>query len=160
VACYPETHQHAASAAADLDNLKRKIDAGAVRAISQCFFDAGIFLRFVERARAAGITVPIVPGIMPVSNFEAVTKFASASGTTIPREMTQLFEGLSDDPEQRHLVGLSWTVGLCRQLRLAGVDEFHFYTLNRAALTEAVCKMLGLEAQANGDAAPLREVVT
>ena len=148
VAAYPETHPEAASEAADLANLKRKIDAGATRAITQLFFEPEIFLRFRDRARAAGVTVPLVPGILPVTNFAQVQKFAASCGASVPAWMTRLFDGLDDDPETRRLVAASIAAEQCRRLQAEGVDEFHFYTLNRAELIVAICRMIGLYAQA------------
>ena len=144
VAAYPEVHPEAKSAASDLEFLKRKIDAGANRAITQFFFDVPVFLRFVDRARAVGIDVPIVPGLMPVSNFKGVKRFAARCGTTIPGWLGALFEGLDKDPETRKLVGATVAAEQCRQLQAAGVNQFHFYTLNRADLTYAICHILGL----------------
>lgn len=144
VAAYPETHPEARSPGDDLDNLKRKIDAGATRAITQFFFDNWTFLRFVDRARKAGITVPIVPGIMPVSNFTQMSKFAKMTGVTIPVAFARLFEGLDADPETRKLVAATVAAEQCQQLAQAGVTEFHFYTLNRADLAYAICHVLGL----------------
>ncbi|HVM78185.1 MAG TPA: methylenetetrahydrofolate reductase [NAD(P)H] [Stellaceae bacterium] len=144
VAAYPETHPEAPSPGADLDNLKRKIDAGASRAITQFFFGTEVYLRFVERVRAAGITVPIVPGILPVTNVAQVRKFAAQCGASMPRSMDALFEGLDDDPETRRLVAASIAIEQCRSLQAEGVEEFHFYTLNRADLTVAICHMLGV----------------
>ncbi len=144
VAAYPETHPDALSPDADLDNLKRKIDAGATRAITQFFFDNWTFLRFIDRARKAGITVPIVPGIMPVTNFTQMAKFAKNTGATIPREFARMFDGLENDPETRKLVAATVAAEQCTQLERAGVTEFHFYTLNRADLTYALCHVLGL----------------
>ncbi len=144
VAAYPETHPEAKSPQDDLDNLKRKIDAGATRAITQFFFDNWTFLRFVDRARKAGITVPIVPGIMPVTNFTQMRKFAGVAGTTVPATFARLFEGLDNDPETRKLVAATVAAEQCQQLAQAGVTEFHFYTLNRADLTYALCHILGL----------------
>ena len=144
VAAYPETHPEARSEAADLDNLKRKIDAGASRAITQFFFETDVYCRFVDRARAAGISVPIVPGILPVTNFAKVTQFASRCGTKVPRWMAQLFEGLDDAPEIRQLVAATVAAELCERLSERGIQEFHFYTLNRAELTHAICHILGL----------------
>jgi methylenetetrahydrofolate reductase (NADPH) len=143
VAAFPETHPEAASAAVDLDNLKRKIDAGASRAITQFFFDVDVYLRFVERARAAGIVVPIVPGILPVTNFAQVKKFAAMCGARVPQWMAAQFDGLDDDPETRRLVAASIAAEQCRLLQANGVGEFHFYTLNRADLTVAICHMIG-----------------
>ncbi len=148
VAAYPEIHPEARSAAADLANLKRKIDAGASRAITQLFFDPETFLRFRDRAQDAGITVPIVPGILPVTNFAQVQKFAAACGASLPAYMTRLFDGLDDDPETRRLVAASIAAEQCRRLQAEGVHEFHFYTLNRAELIVAICRMIGLYATA------------
>jgi len=147
VAAFPEMHPEADSAEADLDNLKRKIDAGAARAITQFFFDTEVYLRFVERARAHGITVPIVPGILPVSNVAQTRKFAAQCGATLPAWMAGLFEGLDDDPETRRLVAASIAIEQCRLLQAEGVREFHFYTLNRADLAVAICHMLGVRAR-------------
>lgn len=144
VAAYPETHPEAASPQADLDNLKRKIDAGATRAITQFFFDNWTYLRFLDRARKAGITVPIVPGIMPVTNFTQMVKFAAATGATVPPAFARMFDGLDGDPETRKLVAATVAADQCQQLAQAGVTEFHFYTLNRADLTYALCHILGL----------------
>lgn len=144
VAAYPETHPEAKSPDADLDNLKRKIDAGATRAITQFFFDNWTYLRFVDRARKAGITVPIVPGIMPVTNFTQMAKFAKATGASIPASFARLFDGLEEDAETRKLVAATVAAEQVQQLAQAGVTEFHFYTLNRADLTYAICHILGL----------------
>ncbi|MBK7905532.1 MAG: methylenetetrahydrofolate reductase [NAD(P)H] [Gemmatimonadetes bacterium] len=144
VAAYPEVHPDATSPDADLDNLKRKIDAGATRAITQFFFDNWTYLRFLDRARKAGITVPIVPGIMPVTNFTQMAKFAKQTGASIPREFARMFDGLENDPETRKLVAATVAAEQCQQLERAGVTEFHFYTLNRADLTYALCHVLGL----------------
>jgi methylenetetrahydrofolate reductase (NADPH) len=154
VAAFPECHPEAASAKADLDNLKRKIDAGANRAITQFFFDVDVYLRFVERARAAGIAVPIVPGILPVTNFAQVKKFAAQCGASVPVWMATQFEGLDDDPETRRLVAASIAAEQCRLLQASGVNEFHFYTLNRADLTVAICHMIGVRGRPPVEAAP------
>ncbi|MBT4489086.1 MAG: methylenetetrahydrofolate reductase [Rhodospirillaceae bacterium] len=156
VAAYPEMHPNSPSSQADLDNLKRKIDAGANRAITQFFFDADTYLRFLERARAAGIWVPIVPGILPVSNFVQANRIAKACGTAIPAWMTHLFEGLEDDPETRRMVAVTVAAQQCQKLQTAGVTDFHFYTLNRADLTYAICHILGLRPQGEqpGETAP------
>ena len=143
VAAYPEGHPEASSPDADLDNLKRKIDNGATRAITQFFFDSQVFLRFVDRARTAGIKIPIVPGILPVTNFSRVTEFADLCGASIPPWMADLFEGLDDDPETRKLVAATVAAEQCRTLHKNGVNNFHFYTLNRADLTYAICHILG-----------------
>jgi methylenetetrahydrofolate reductase (NADPH) len=144
VAAYPETHPEAKSAADDLDNLKRKIDGGATRAITQFFFDVEVYLRFVDRAIAAGITVPIVPGILPVTNFAQVKKMAATCGAAVPAWMASQFDGLDDDPDTRRLVAASIAAEQCRLLQAAGVNEFHFYTLNRADLIVAICHMIGV----------------
>lgn len=144
IAAYPEVHPAAASAADDLDNLKRKLDAGATRAITQYFFDAGVYLDFVDRVRKAGIDVEIVPGILPVTNFAQVTKFSAMCGTTVPTWMERLFEGLDDDPDTRRLVAATVAAEQCRHLQAEGVDAFHFYTLNRADLSFAICHILGV----------------
>jgi methylenetetrahydrofolate reductase (NADPH) len=144
VAAYPEIHPDSKSSLADLDNLKRKIDSGATRAITQFFFDADVFLRFIDRAAMHGITVPIVPGILPVSNFATATRFAKLCGATIPSWLAHLFEGLDGDPDTRRLVAATVAAEQCRRLQAAGIDEFHFYTLNRADLSYAICHILGL----------------
>ncbi|HTH97661.1 MAG TPA: methylenetetrahydrofolate reductase [Stellaceae bacterium] len=146
VAAYPECHPDAVSAQVDLDNLKRKIDAGATRAITQFFFDIDAYSRFIDRARGAGIAVPIVPGILPVTNYAQVQKFAKACNASIPRAIGHAFEGLDADPETRKLIAASIAVEMCRKLQARGVEEFHFYTLNRAELTVAICHMLGVRA--------------
>lgn len=146
VAAYPETHPQASSPEADLDNLKRKIDAGASRAITQVFFDIDLFFRFRDRATAAGISVPLVPGILPVTNFAQAQKFSAACGARIPDWMAELFEGLDDDPDTRRLVAATVAAEQCRALVGNGVNELHFYTLNRADLTYAICHILGVRA--------------
>jgi methylenetetrahydrofolate reductase (NADPH) len=144
VAAYPEVHPEARDADADLDNLKRKIDAGASRAITQFFFDPEVFLRFRDRAAAAGITIPITPGILPVTNFKRLKAFAAACGTEVPRWVHDLLEGIVDDNETRRLVAASLAAQTCQLLMANGVYEFHFYTLNRAELSYAICHMLGV----------------
>ena len=144
VAAYPETHPEAASAAADLDNLKRKIDAGASRAITQYFFDIDTFARFLGRARAAGIAVPIVPGILPVTNFAQVVRFSRLSGASVPAWLAHRFEGLDQDPQTRKLVAATVAAEQCRRLHDIGIRDFHFYTLNRADLSYAICHILGI----------------
>ncbi len=153
VAAYPETHPHARSEDDDLDNLKRKVDAGATRAITQFFFENSAYLRFVDRALAAGINIPIVPGIMPVTNFAQACRFAGMCGASIPRSMARHFEGLDNDPDTRKLVSATLAAEQCAKLVDHGVTDFHFYTLNRADLTYAICHILGLRAQENGAAA-------
>ncbi len=144
VAAYPETHPRALSADADIENLKRKLDAGADQAITQFFFDTEDFLHFRDRARAAGITAPIIPGIMPVWHFAKVRSFSERCGATIPAWMPELFDGLDDAPEIRQMVAATVAAEQCRQLAEHGVDTFHFYTMNRPALVAATCHMLGI----------------
>jgi methylenetetrahydrofolate reductase (NADPH) len=148
VGAYPEVHPAAVSAEADLDFLKRKIDAGATRAITQYFFDAEVYLRFLDRCLAAGITVPIVPGIMPVTNFASVQRFSAMCGASVPDWMGQLFEGLDDDAETRRMVAAVVAAEQVRLLQANGVDEFHFYTLNRPDLTYAIAHILGARPKA------------
>ncbi len=144
VAAYPEVHPEAASARADLDHLKRKLDAGAARAITQYAFDTDTVLRFVDRARAAGIDAPIVPGIMPVSNFASLKRFSQKCGATIPPWMEAMFDGLDDAPDTRAMVATSLATQQCRRLIDAGLDTFHVYTLNKPELSLALCRALGL----------------
>ena len=144
VAAYPEVHPDATSAAADLDNLKRKIDAGARRAITQFFFDVDTYLRFRDRACAAGIGVPIIPGILPVTNFAKLKEFAARCGASVPDWLGVLFAGLDDAPDIRQLVSATVTAELCTRLVDHGVSSFHFYTLNRCELTLAICRILGI----------------
>ncbi|MBB4641613.1 methylenetetrahydrofolate reductase [Rhizorhapis suberifaciens] len=157
VAAYPETHPEAVSSQADLDNLKRKLDAGASRAITQFFFSPETFFRFRDKVAAAGIKTEIVPGILPVSNVAQTRKFAAMCGAAIPPWMDRLFEGLDDHPSTRQLVAATISAELCRKLYAGGVREFHFYTLNRAELSYAICHLLGLrgrpEAQLREEAA-------
>jgi methylenetetrahydrofolate reductase (NADPH) len=144
VAAYPEIHPDSPTKAADLDNLKRKIDAGADRAITQFFFSPDCFLRFRDEAAAAGIDAELVPGILPVSNVAQTRKFAASCGATIPAWMDALFEGLDNLPAARQLVAATVAAELCGQLYAGGVRQFHFYTLNRAELAYAICHLLGL----------------
>ncbi|MCP1728534.1 methylenetetrahydrofolate reductase (NADPH) [Natronospira proteinivora] len=144
VAGYPEVHPEARSPQADIDYLKRKVDAGANRIITQYFFDSDTFLRWRDRVRAAGIDVPLVPGILPVSNFATVARFSEACGAHVPRWLHRLFDGLDDDPDTRQLVAATVASEQCLDLQAEGVEEFHFYTLNRAQLTKAICRMLGI----------------
>ena len=148
VAAYPETHPEAPSAEADLDNLKRKIDAGATRAITQYFFEAAAYERFLERTAKAGITVPIVPGILPVTNFAQVVRFSGSCGTSVPSWLAELFDGLDADPDTRRLVACTVAAELAQGLRALGCEQLHFYTLNRAELTTAICRRLGLKPHA------------
>ncbi|MCC8365061.1 MULTISPECIES: methylenetetrahydrofolate reductase [Xenorhabdus] len=144
VAAYPEVHPEAKSAQSDLINLKRKIDAGANRAITQFFFDVESYLRFRDRCVSTGIDVEIVPGILPVSNFRQLQRFATMTNVRIPSWMTRMFEGLDDDPESRSLVGASIAMDMVKILSREGVKDFHFYTLNRAELSYAICHTLGV----------------
>ncbi len=144
VAAYPETHPTATSPEADLENLKRKLDAGATRAITQYFFETETYLRFLDRALAAGITAPLVPGIMPVSNFAQAKKFSAMCGASVPEWLGALFEGTEEDPETRRMVAAVVAAEQVRLLQANGVDEFHFYTLNRPDLTYAIAHLLGV----------------
>ena len=144
VAAYPETHPQAISADADLENLKRKVDAGGHRAITQFFFDNEIFLRFRDRVAAAQIDVELIPGILPVTNFNTLVRFASACGASIPHSLSTLFEGLDEDPTTRQLIAAHAAVSQAEDLGREGVEDFHFYTLNRADLSFAVCHALGV----------------
>ncbi len=147
VGAYPEVHPDAASAQADLDNLKRKFDAGADFAITQYFFDPETFLRFRDAARAAGITQPILPGIMPIANFQGVVNFSRRCGASVPNWLAQQFEGLEADPELQALIAASTTADLCARLTEEGVGHFHFYTMNQAQQTLAACRRLGVRPQ-------------
>jgi methylenetetrahydrofolate reductase (NADPH) len=147
VAAYPETHPAASSPEADLDNLKRKLDAGATRAITQYFFEPETYLRFLDRCLAAGITAPIVPGIMPVSNFAQAVKFSAMCGASVPAWLGHLFEGLDEDPETRRMVAAVVAAEQVRLLQANGIDEFHFYTLNRPDLVYAIAHILGVRAR-------------
>ena len=152
VAAYPETHPDAASPQADIDNLKRKLDAGATRAISQFFFSAETFFRFRDKCAAAGIDAPILPGILPVTNVAQARKFAAACGAEFPAWMDGLFEGLDEKPAARQLVAATVAAELCRRLYAGGVRDFHFYTLNRPELAYAICHMLGKRPQSENAA--------
>ncbi|WP_407906772.1 methylenetetrahydrofolate reductase [Escherichia coli] len=144
VAAYPEVHPEAKSAQADLLNLKRKVDAGANRAITQFFFDVESYLRFRDRCVSAGIDVEIIPGILPVSNFKQAKKFADMTNVRIPASMAQMFDGLDDDAETRKLVGANIAMDMVKILSREGVKDFHFYTLNRAEMSYAICHTLGV----------------
>ena len=150
VAAYPEIHPTAASPLADLDVLKRKLDAGATRAITNYFFDNATFLRFLDLALAAGITAPIVPGIMPVSNYTQIVKFSAISGVRVPTWLGAYFEGAEDDVEIRRMIAAVVAAEQVRQLQANGIDEFHFYTLNRPDLTNAIAHILGVRPRAAG----------
>ena len=145
VAAYPEVHPEAKSAQADLLNLKRKVDAGANRAITQFFFDVESYLRFRDRCVSAGIDVEIIPGILPVSNFKQAKKFADMTNVRIPAWMAQMFDGLDDDAETRKLVGANIAMDMVKILSREGVKDFHFYTLNRAEMSYAICHTLGVQ---------------
>jgi methylenetetrahydrofolate reductase (NADPH) len=144
VAAYPEVHPEARSAAADLDNLRRKVDAGASRAITQFFYDTALFLRFRDRCAATGISVPVVPGILPITRFPQVLRFAARCGASIPPWLHERFSGLDADDETRRLLAASVAIEQVESLKRHGVREFHFYTLNRAELSYAICHALGL----------------
>lgn len=146
VAAHPETHPEAVSPQADLENLKRKQDAGAARAITQFFFEPTVFLRFRDAAARAGVDMPLVPGILPVTNFQQLQKFSARCGASIPASLARHFDGLDQDPETRTLVAAHLASELCRRLQAEGVQEFHFYTLNRAELARAICHLLGIRA--------------
>ena len=148
IAAYPEVHPDSSSRGFDLENLKRKVDAGADRAITQFFFSADCFFRFRDEAAAAGVDVEIVPGILPVSNVATTRRFAQSCGASIPQWLDQLFEGLDDLPAARQLIAATVAAELCGQLYAGGVRNFHFYTLNRAELSYAICHLLGARAKA------------
>ena len=148
VACYPECHPDAASAVADIEHLKRKVDAGADRAITQFFFSADCFFAFRDRVAAAGLDVEIVPGILPVTNVAQARKFAAQCGASIPGWLDQMFEGHDERPAARQLVAATIAAELCGQLYSGGVRHFHFYTLNRAELAYAICHLLGVRGKA------------
>lgn len=148
VAAYPECHPDSPDRAGDLDNLKRKLDAGASRAITQFFFEPETFFRFRDDAAAAGIDAEIVPGIMPVTNFASVVRMSGMCGTQVPAWLGRLFEGLDDHPGARQLIAATVAAEMCRKLYAGGVRQFHFYTLNRAELSFAICHLLGLRAKA------------
>jgi methylenetetrahydrofolate reductase (NADPH) len=144
VAAYPEKHPESASIAADIDMLKRKVDAGARRAITQFFFDNDLFEAYLERVRAAGITIPIVPGIVPVHSFPQVARFAERAGASVPAWLAQRFEGLEEDAATRQLVAAAVAAEQVLDLVDRGITDFHFYTMNRADLVYAICHLLGM----------------
>jgi methylenetetrahydrofolate reductase (NADPH) len=144
VSLYPHVHPESPSIDHDIDVLKAKIDAGATRAITQFFFDLDAFLRFMDKVRAAGITIPISPGIMPVSNFKGLQKMAGPMGMPLPGWLGNLFDGLDKDPETRRLIAASVATEMCVRLAEEGFSDFHFYTLNRADLVYAICRVLGV----------------
>jgi len=144
VAAYPEVHPEAASAESDLDHLKRKLDAGATTAITQYAFETDTVLHFIDRARAAGITAPIVPGIMPVANFTTIKRFSQGCGASIPDWMEEMFAGLDDAPDMHAMVSTYLAAQQCQRMIDAGIDAFHFYTLNKPDLSLAICRALGI----------------
>ncbi|HAH10599.1 MAG TPA: methylenetetrahydrofolate reductase [NAD(P)H] [Alphaproteobacteria bacterium] len=154
VSCYPEKHPESASLDADLHLLEEKIAAGATRAITQFVYDTDALLRFVERAARRGIRVPIVPGLMPATNFKGVMRMAQRSGASVPLWLRDRFEGLDDDLETRKLIAATVAAEQVERLRREGLTQFHFYTLNQADLTFAICRLLGIRAQSPGSAAP------
>lgn len=147
VGAYPEGHPESGSVAAELANLKRKVDAGAHRAITQFFFDTDVFLRFRDACAAAAIDVSIVPGILPITRFPQLLRFAARCGASVPAWLHRQFDGLDDDPETRRMIAANIAIEQVQTLRRHGVNEFHFYTLNRAELTYAICHALGLRPQ-------------
>jgi methylenetetrahydrofolate reductase (NADPH) len=144
VAAYPEVHPEAPNAQFDLLNLKRKVDAGASRAITQFFFDVEKFLRYRDRCAAIGIDVDIIPGILPVTNFQQLVKFAKLTNVAVPNWMHQAYEGLDQDPTTRNLVAANIAMEMVKVLSREGIDQFHFYTLNRSELSYAICHLLGV----------------
>src|SRR4051794_22872208 len=144
VSAYPEKHPESRDFDADIDMLQAKVDAGATRAITQVFFDNELYLRYLERVRARGITIPIVPGIMPMHNFKQARGFVTKAGTTVPSWLADKFEGLDDDAETRKLVAATVAAGQVQKLAKQGVDTFHFYTMNRADLVFAISHLLGI----------------
>jgi methylenetetrahydrofolate reductase (NADPH) len=144
VAAYPEVHPEAPDADFDLDNLKRKLDAGATRAITQFFFDTDVFLRFRERCAAAGIESAIVPGILPITRFPQLERFATMCGASVPDWLRDRFDGLDDDEQTRQMIAASVAIEQVRALQQEGIEDFHFYTLNRSELAYAICHALGV----------------
>src|SRR5690606_32411266 len=144
VSAYPEKHPESPDLDADLDMLKAKVDAGATRAITQFFFDNDLYFRYLDRARARGITIPIVPGILPVQNFRLAKNFAERAGATLPDWVADKFAGLDDDTDTRRLVAATVAAGQVQKLAKHGVEAFHFYTMNRADLVFAICHLLGI----------------
>jgi methylenetetrahydrofolate reductase (NADPH) len=147
VAAYPEVHPEATSAIADLDNLRRKLDAGANRAITQFFFDVDKFLRFRDLCAAAGIESSIVPGILPITRLPQLQRFAATCGATVPEWLVDRFSGLDDDEATRQMIAANVAIEQVRRLQAEGIDEFHFYTLNRSELTYAICHALGVRSK-------------
>ncbi len=144
VSAYPEKHPESPDFDADIDTLKAKVEAGAARAITQVFFDNDLYFRYLDRVRARGIDIPVVPGIMPMHNFKQARNFVTKAGTTVPSWLADKFEGLDDDPETRKLVAAAVAAGQVQKLAKHGVDTFHFYTMNRADLVFAISHLLGI----------------
>ncbi len=144
VSAYPEGHPESASLDADIDVLKAKVDAGATRAITQFFFDNEIYLRFMDKVRARGITIPVIPGIVPVQSFKQTANFAKNAGASVPQWLADRFEGLDDDPATRRLVAATVAAEQVLDLVDRGVCDYHFYTMNRADLVYAICHLLGM----------------
>ncbi|MEM1380616.1 MAG: methylenetetrahydrofolate reductase [NAD(P)H] [Pseudomonadota bacterium] len=153
VGCYPEKHPESASFDHDIDLLKRKVDNGATRAITQFFYDNDVYERYLERVRAAGINIPIVPGIMPVTNYKALKRMAGLCSTSVPKRYDRLFDHLDEDPKTRALVAATVAAEQCYDLADRGVSHFHFYTLNKADMAFALCHMLGVRPEVRGEAA-------
>ncbi len=147
VGVHPQIHRESGDLRREIDVLKAKIDAGATRALTDFFFDIDGFLRFVEAVRAAGVTIPIVPGIMPVSNFAGLVRMSKPMNVVVPDWLANHFEGLDDDPATRRLIAASVAAETCARLEEEGFEDFHFYTLNRAELTVAICRVLGVKAE-------------
>jgi len=153
VSAYPEKHPESPDFAADIDVLQAKVDAGATRAITQVFFDNDLYFRYLDRVRARGITIPIVPGIMPMHNFKQARNFVTRTGTSVPDWLSEKFDGLDEDPDTRKLVAATVAAGQVHKLAKHGVDTFHFYTMNRADLVFAICHLLGIRPQGSQKAA-------
>lgn len=147
VSAYPEKHPESADFDADIDTLKAKVDAGAARAITQVFFDNDLYFRYLDRVRARGIDIPVVPGIMPMHNFKQARNFVTRAGTTVPAWLAEKFDGLDDDADTRKLVAATVAAGQVQKLAKHGVDTFHFYTMNRADLVFAISHLLGIRPQ-------------
>ncbi len=150
VASYPEIHVESKDLKSDLDNLKKKIDAGASQTITQLFFDVDVYLKWLDKVRSAGISIPVIPGIMPITNFNNAEKFCKMCGASIPIWLKKIFQGLDDDSETRKLIGATIAAEQCRILQSEGINDFHFYTLNRADLTYAICHILGVRSVNRG----------
>jgi methylenetetrahydrofolate reductase (NADPH) len=153
VSAYPEKHPDSPTVDADIDMLKSKVDAGATRAITQFFFENDLYFRYVDRVRARGIDIPIVPGILPVQNFRQTKSFAERCGTSVPSWLAERFDGLDGDPATRKLIAAAVAAEQVVDLVDQGVTDFHFYTMNRADLVYAICHLLGLRAEASQRAA-------